>query len=149
MGLVVRCRFRLITTLLFQVGLFFHANNYVRTPRSYVNTKNWHLLSESIGYNGILSSSSSSNQDSNSETKDEALLPTSKEVMAANEWAFFVCLMKAAHATCTLWARSLRARAFAASADDRVLFLFFDPLYASKRIRKKNNRIIIIIKEFY
>merc|ERR1711976_103942 len=37
------------------------------------------------GYNGILSSSSS-NQDSNSETKDEALLlPTSKEVMAANE----------------------------------------------------------------
>lgn len=35
------------------------------------------------GYNGILSSSSS-NQDSNSETKDEAL-PTSKEVMAANE----------------------------------------------------------------
>ena len=36
------------------------------------------------GYNGILSSSSSSNQDTNSETKDEAL-PTSKEVLAANE----------------------------------------------------------------
>ena len=35
------------------------------------------------GYNGILSSSSS-NQDTNSETKDEAL-PTSKEVLAANE----------------------------------------------------------------
>merc|ERR1712038_2085389 len=36
------------------------------------------------GYNGILSSSSSSsNQDTNSETKDEAL-PTSKEVLAAN-----------------------------------------------------------------
>merc|ERR1711936_322258 len=35
------------------------------------------------GYNGILSSSSSSNQDTNSETKDEA--PTSKEVLAANE----------------------------------------------------------------
>jgi len=36
------------------------------------------------GYNGILSSSSSSNQDTNSETKDEALA-ISKEILAANE----------------------------------------------------------------